>query len=79
MCLNAQNEPILMGMVDTGGTSRIVYDRVEYALTWMDRVITGEEFRNVSTKPMVSIDQMLTGMYSISVYGTGFNVRIKLT
>ena len=79
MCLNAQNEPILMGMVDTGGTSRIIYDRVEYALTWMDRVITGEEFRNVSTKPMVSIDQMLTGMYSISVYGTGFNVRIKLT
>ena len=79
MCLNAKNEPILMGMVDTGGTSRIVYDRVEYALTWMDRVITGEEFRNVSTKPMVSIDQMLTGMYSISVYGTGFNVRIKLT
>ena len=66
-------------MVDTGGTSRIIYDRVEYALTWMDRVITGEEFRNVSTKPMVSIDQMLTGMYSISVYGTGFNVRIKLT
>ena len=50
VCLNAKNEPILMGMVDTGGTSRIIYDRVEYALTWMDRVITGKEFRNVSTK-----------------------------
>ena len=47
MCLNAKNEPILMGMVDTGGTYETVYDRVEYALSWMDSVITGEEFRIV--------------------------------
>ena len=79
MCLNTKNEPILMGMVDTGGTSRIIYDRVEYALTWMDRVITGEEFRNVSTKPVIWINPMYTATYSISVYGTGFNVRLKLT
>ena len=38
-----------MGMIDTGGTYRTIYDRVEYALPWMDRVITGKEFRNVST------------------------------
>ena len=47
VCLNAKNEPILMGMVDTGGTYETVYDRVEYALSWMDSVITGEEFRIV--------------------------------
>lgn len=39
-----------MGMIDTGNTaSRTIYDRVEYALNWMDRVITGGEFRNVLT------------------------------
>ena len=43
-----------MGMVDTGTrTSRLIYDRVEYALNWMDRVITGEEFRNVLTKSKI--------------------------
>ena len=39
-----------MGMVDTGArASMIIYDRVEYALNWMDLVITGEQFRNVLT------------------------------
>ena len=50
VCLNAQNEPVLMGMIDTSGFYQAVYDRVEYALSWMDRVITGEEFRIVLTK-----------------------------
>ena len=41
-------------MVDTGAReSMIIYDRVEYALNWMDRVITGEEFRNVLTKSKI--------------------------
>ena len=44
-----------MGMVDTGSmTSRLIYDRIEYALTWMDRVITGQEFRNVSNRVLIS-------------------------
>ena len=66
-----------MGMFDTGVTSRTIYDRVEYALTWMDRVITGEEFRNVSTKPMIWIDLSIwiTGVYSISVCGAEFYVK----
>ena len=39
-----------MGMVDTGArASMIIYDRVEYALNWMDLVITGEQFRHVLT------------------------------
>ena len=36
-----------MGMFDTANYYETAYDRVEYALTWMDRVITGKEFRNV--------------------------------
>ena len=42
-----------MGMVDTGSypsSTNTIYDRVEYALSWMDRVITGQEFRNVLSK-----------------------------
>ena len=34
-------------MIDTGGNYRTIYDRVEYALSWMDQVITGQEFRIV--------------------------------
>ena len=47
-----------MGMVDTGSyssSSRTIYDRVEYALSWMDRVITGQEFRNVLSKSFISL------------------------
>ena len=48
-----------MGMVDTGSypsSSRTIYDRVEYALSWMDRVITGQEFRNVLSKSSSIVD-----------------------
>lgn len=41
-----------MGMIDTGGNSRTIYDRVEYALSWMDKVITGQEYRNVLTQSL---------------------------
>ena len=53
VCVNDENQPILMGMVDTDSypsSSRTIFDRVEYALSWMDRVITGQEFRNVLGK-----------------------------
>ena len=51
VCINDNNEPILMGMIDMWeNDSRVMYDRVEYALSWMDKVITGKEFRNVFHK-----------------------------
>ena len=51
-----------MGIVDTGSypsSSRAIYDRVEYALSWMDRVITGQEFRNVLSKSSSIVDWRL--------------------
>ena len=41
-------------MIDTGGNYRTIYDRVEYALSWMDQVITGQDFRNVLTQSLGS-------------------------
>ena len=48
-----------MGMVDTGSypiSTYTIYDRVEYALSWMDRVITGQEFRIVLSKSFFIVD-----------------------
>ena len=52
-----------MGMVDTGSypiSTYTIYDRVEYALSWMDRVITGQEFRNVLVSHLLLLTEIWT-------------------
>ena len=75
-----------MGMVDTGArASMIIYDRVEYALNWMDLVITGEQFRNVLIKSeglnrdRINPNYVLYVVFSISVNDVVHNVIVKLT